>query len=387
VELTLFLDHQCNLRCTYCYGGRKFARRMSESVMRQAVDMALARERQHLDVALFGGEPLLCFDLIRAAADYVERELRRRLGAAPTVRWLLNTNGTLFTDEILEWFAPPRSSILFVSLDGPRELHDRHRKDPAGQGSYDRVVDGLAELGARGIEYQLVAVVNASTVGLLGEVAAELLRHRAHLAVLSPNFRDAWRDDALGELNRGFRDAARVWADELSAGRACPLDPLHTKILTHLKGGIPCPSRCVLGGEELAVAPSGRIYPCAQMIQEDASDDLVIGRVDQGLDWAKIRRLQAEKDRVEATCAPCALRDRCQSHCGCRHLGLSGRLGTITATLCELEAAAITAADQVATRLYEEQCETFLDLYYRTPWVAPGGSRLARLRRSRDSRK
>jgi uncharacterized protein len=359
---------------------------MSEGVMRQAVDLALSRTDRHLDVALFGGEPLLCFDLIRATADYLESELGRRPGAAPTVRWLLNTNGTLFTDEILEWFAPPRTSIVFASLDGPRELHDRHRKDTAGRGSYDRVVDGLAELGARGIDYQLVAVVNASTVGLLGDVAAELLGHRARLAVLSPNFRDAWRDDALGELTRGFRDAARVWADELRAGRACPLDPLHTKILTHLKGGSPCPARCVLGGEELAVAPSGRIYPCAQMIQEDASDELVVGRVDQGLDWAKVLRLQGEKDRVEATCAPCALRDRCQSHCGCRHLGLSGRLGTITATLCELEAAAIAAADQVAALLYEEQCERFLDLYYRTPWVAPSGSRLAPLRKSRDSR-
>ena len=40
MELTLVLDHHCNLRCTYCYAGDKFSRRMSEATMRRAIDLA-----------------------------------------------------------------------------------------------------------------------------------------------------------------------------------------------------------------------------------------------------------------------------------------------------------------------------------------------------------
>ncbi len=140
----------------------------------------------------------------------------------------------------------------------------------------------------------------------------------------------------------------------------------------------------MLGGTEFAVAPSGRIYPCGQMIQEDGSDGLVIGHLDQGVDLEKLLELQRAKDRVELVCAPCALRDRCESHCGCRHLALSGELGTVTAALCELEAASIAAADQVASALYQEQCPRFLDLYYRTPWFPAKNSRLTELRRARN---
>ena len=107
---------------------------------------------------------------------------------------------------------------------------------------------------------------------------------------------------------------------------------------------MPCPSRCMLGGEELAVAPSGRLYPCAQMVGEDDRDELCIGDVERGVDTAKVAAMQTKKERVEETCGTCALRDCCQSQCGCRHVALTGALGEITAVLCEVEGAMIAEA-------------------------------------------
>ncbi|MCU0693933.1 MAG: SPASM domain-containing protein, partial [Polyangiaceae bacterium] len=169
------------------------------------------------------------------------------------------------------------------------------------------------------------------------------------------------------------------------AGAALPLEPMHTKIFTHLKGGIPCPSRCMLGGTEMTVTPTGRIYPCAQMVGEATGGELVIGHVDYGMQLDKIRELQRLEARVETTGEPCAIRERCQSHCGCRHVALTGKLGEITATLCELEAAFIGAADAVAGQLFQEKCQTFLDLYYRKSWVPARGCVLTQLRRSRNA--
>ena len=109
----------------------------------------------------------------------------------------------------------------------------------------------------------------------------------------------------------------------------------------------------------------------------------VIG-LDPDLIWRCHGQAAEIKDRVEQTCGDCELRDRCQSHCGCRHLALSGKLGEVTAALCETETAFIEAADRVAETLYEEQCETFIDFYYKRPWDPSPGARLSQLRLSRD---
>ena len=82
-----------------------------------------------------------------------------------------------------------------------------------------------------------------------------------------------------------------MWAGCFRRGRPIIVEPLHTKILTHLYGGLPCPARCSLAGEAVAVAPSGRLYPCAQMIAEDEGDTLVIGTAFAGLDRNKLAKL------------------------------------------------------------------------------------------------
>jgi len=137
------------------------------------------------------------------------------------------------------------------------------------------------------------------------------------------------------------------------------------KILTHLYDGLPCPARCSLAGEAVAVAPSGRLYPCAQMIAEDRGETLVIGTALAGLDRNKLAELRRQKDRIEAACADCALASRCQSHCGCRHWALTGELGRSNAILCELEESFITAADRAAATLMAEGCASFVATYYR----------------------
>lgn len=384
MELTLFVDHQCNLRCTYCYTGDKFTRPMSADTMRRAVDLALKQPTPHLDVSFFGGEPLLHSGLVRETVAYAEEAVRGLNGRKPTLRFLMNTNATLLDDEMADMMAPPRSWTAFVSLDGPREVHDRHRIHASGKGSFTDVLAGLDRLRARKIPFQLVGVVSTTTAAQLGDTVRTLAPLGAAKVILAPNFRDEWTEESIETLRTGLKDAGAVWMELFRNGTMLALEPLHTKILTHLKGGIPCPSRCMMGGNEFCVTPAGRIYPCAQMVGEDTADELVIGTLDTGLLPNRIAELQTAKDRVETTCEPCAIRDRCQSHCGCRHVALSGELGVITATLCEVESAFIEAADYVAETLFDEQCPAFIEFYYKKSWVAAKGGSLTQLRRARN---
>ncbi len=383
MELTLFLDHACNLRCTYCYNGKKFHRPMPVDTMKQAVQLALSQRPPSLDVSFFGGEPLLHPDLVAETIAYVEQTISSA-PVRPRLRYVMNTNGTLLDDRILGLLSPPHPFTVYVSLDGPAEIHDAHRWDEEQRGSFATVAANVQRLRKADVRLCLVAVVRPESARHLGDISRTLMQQGAAHVTLSPDLRASWTEDSIAELHAGLRDAGEVWKAAFRRGRAILFEPLHSKVLTHLKEGIPCPERCTLAGRSFAVAPSGRLYACGQMIGEDRHDHLVIGTAHSGFDQDRVAQLQRLKDRVEQTCAPCALRERCQSHCGCRHLALTGELGEISQALCDIEESFILAADEVASTLVAEKCPTFIETYYRQSYRPAEGASLTRVRRPSD---
>ncbi len=381
MELTLFVEHQCNLRCSYCYNGTKFNATMPWETADKAIRAALSRPPGTVfDLSFFGGEPLIRLDLVRRCVELAS-SLMQGFAPRPRMRVLMNTNGTLIDDNAVALLAPNAAwqSTVFVSLDGPRALHDKHRVRVDGKGSYDDVVRGIRRLLDAHIPVVIMAVVGTRTARSLGESLETFLSLGASNIVFNIDYRDDWDDGSIVELRAGLREAGDVLIEAFRKGAAPLVDPLHTKILSHMTGGLPCASRCTLDNE-IAVAPSGRLYPCAQMIGEDRSDHLVIGHVDTWVDRARVQHLQHKKNAVEDTCADCAVRDRCQSHCGCRHVALTGELGQIDAVLCETERAMIEEADRVAQQLHAEQCPAFIHQYYQRTWKAAPGAVLMPLR-------
>jgi uncharacterized protein len=353
--------------------------------MRKAVDLALRASPDRLGISFFGGEPLIHLGLVRETVEHVEQAIARLAGRRPDYQFFMNTNATLIDERAIELMRPPQRFTAFVSLDGSPEVHDQSRVTPKGKGSHAEVVAGLGRLREAGIPFQLLAVYGPDTARHLGETLRTLTALGPSKIHLSANYSADWTDESIAVLKQGLHDAGDAWMELFRAGTAFGVEPLHAKILSHLKGGMPCPPRCVLGGCEWTVTPKGNIYPCAQMVGEDTRADLIIGHVDQGIDLEGLHRLRKAKDRVEQTCAECELRDRCQSHCGCRHIALSGELGVITATLCEIEAALIAEADRVAETLFAESCEAFIEYYYQRHWFPVPGGELTDLRRARDT--
>jgi uncharacterized protein len=71
----------------------------------------------------------------------------------------LQTNGTLLTDD---WCAFLRENnfLVGISIDGPRRIHDVHRKDKAGGPTFMRVLHGLRLLQRHGVETNVLVTVN-----------------------------------------------------------------------------------------------------------------------------------------------------------------------------------------------------------------------------------
>ena len=140
----------CNIDCSYCYvfkmGDTGWTRRPKliarDTCHATAAKLGLlVREQEHpLDVVLHGGEPLL---LGTANLEYIIATLRAALPIENSIG--IQTNGTLINEEILDLCSQARVT-LSVSIDGPRQIHDRNRVEFGGGGTFDSVVRGIRQL-------------------------------------------------------------------------------------------------------------------------------------------------------------------------------------------------------------------------------------------------
>jgi uncharacterized protein len=156
----------CNLNCEYCFYLEKqalFAQdekyRMPDDVLRAFIaNYITSQPTPIVEFVWQGGEPTLL------GIDFFKRvmELQKQLAGAKTITNALQTNGTLLTDE---WcaFLKKHNFMVGISLDGPKEIHDRYRRDRKGNGTFDMVMNGLKLLQKYKVEYNVLACVARET--------------------------------------------------------------------------------------------------------------------------------------------------------------------------------------------------------------------------------
>ena len=157
----------CNLACKYCYYLEKnklypTAQRhlMSNEMLEQFTREYI--EAQTMNQVLFtwhGGEPLLrSIDFYRKALS-----LQQKYAGGRRIDNVIQTNGTLLTDEWCEFFAQ-NHWLVGISIDGQQPYHDHYRLTAAGKPSWKKVMQGIKLLKKHGVEWNAMAVVNAYNV-------------------------------------------------------------------------------------------------------------------------------------------------------------------------------------------------------------------------------
>lgn len=152
----------CNLDCKYCFYLEKEAlypvhskRAMPEDVLETYVRQYI--EAQNVPEVTFvwqGGEPTIL------GVGYFRKivELQRRYACGKSIRNAIQTNGVLLDDE---WgvFLRENEFLVGLSIDGPREIHDRYRVDKGGKPTFDRVIGGLEWLKRNRVEFNTLTCV------------------------------------------------------------------------------------------------------------------------------------------------------------------------------------------------------------------------------------
>jgi uncharacterized protein len=147
LELILMPNENCNFRCLYCYESFKH-NKMRRSVIDGVVEYIGSRIHglNELMVGWFGGEPLTAPEIIEEISSQAQ-SLCDRHGVSYSSSMV--TNGYLLDDEIATMLLKAEVRQFQITLDGPKEHHDRLRVLGSRRGTFDRILENLVGMSRR----------------------------------------------------------------------------------------------------------------------------------------------------------------------------------------------------------------------------------------------
>ncbi len=164
----------CNLDCRYCYylkkehlypDGESF--RMPEILLEEYIVQHIeACAEPVIRFSWHGGEPTVL------GLDYFRKIVAlQRKHQSPNQRILngMQTNGTLLDGDWCRFLAAEGFAVG-LSLDGPQEIHDRHRLTRNGKPTFEQTIRGYELLQKHAVYTDILCVVNAHNVRYPREV-------------------------------------------------------------------------------------------------------------------------------------------------------------------------------------------------------------------------
>ncbi|MEM6858431.1 MAG: radical SAM protein [Pseudomonadota bacterium] len=161
----------CNLNCSYCYlpeDSRRRTDQMAPEELRKIARNIFASSfiENEVQFSWHAGEPMVLKpDYYRACVEEVVAARDDVLGPDVEVTFDMQTNATLVTDEWCAFIKEMGDAFsLGVSCDGPKELHDAHRKNWNGRATHAQTEAGLRKFCEHGIAFDVTSVVSLETL-------------------------------------------------------------------------------------------------------------------------------------------------------------------------------------------------------------------------------
>lgn len=357
MKYVLCITRQCNLACAYCYI-RKQPARMSLATASKIVDFMYANtpEDERIDVAFFGGEPLLEFDLIRRITDLIETHPEYDRGR---LELSVVTNGTLFSAEIADFIQ--RHNLVFgISCDGPPDIQDRFRRFIDGRPSSGRVEKNILAAVAGLPAVMVNAVFHPKTIVHLPETIDYLFSLGLRRIHLNPDYSAHWTASDIARLPQIFAAIGRRFIAYYLRDTPCYISLIDAKIAVILRGGYHAAERCRMGRGEYAFSPSGYIYPCERLIEDGGANRHTIGHIDSGLDLTNLSCNSTDGEK-NSQCLACSINAYCMNWCGCSNFMATGYYNRVGAFLCASEKAAFRTALDAFKTIEAQRGPTFVE--------------------------
>lgn len=319
--VTFAVTDDCNLACKYCYFTHKSScNKMTFETAKKAIDYILSEERFAIYDGIvwdfIGGEPTLELDLIDQICDYIlESMYKLNHKWLNCYKFMMCTNGLMYSSEKMQKLVKKHGINFQVSMtiDGNKEKHDLSRIKKDGSGSFDDVIKNVplwldqqglvstkSTFAHQDLPYlsdSIIALWNLGIVNVMANVV----------------FEDVWEEGDAEIYETQLKKLAdfvienKLW-DKYSVRF---FDP---------KIGMPHSDSAYEqnfcgAGKMMAIGTDGKYYPCMRFMPSSLNNHeaLVIGDVDHGVDFDKIRPFYALNvpSQSDPQCMDCEISAGC----------------------------------------------------------------------------
>ena len=316
----------CNLACQYCYylekahlyEGRSL--RMPEVLLEEYIVQHIeASSEPVIRFSWHGGEPTIL------GLDYFRKIVALQQKHKPANQLIVNgmqTNGTLLNNN---WGRFLRNQAISVglSLDGPRDIHDRFRVTREGKPTFDKTLRGYELLKKHGVPTDILCVVNAHNVQYPLEVYRFFKKIQATYISFLPVVEQ--RTEAEGGLDP-LSVSPEPWGEFLCA----IFDEWISRDIGKIKVQIfeeaartafgQEHSLCIFRpvcGDIPVIEHNGDFYSCDHFVDEEHRlGNIIETPLKQLLESSAQRAFgQAKQDTLPKYCRECEVRDMCNGGC------------------------------------------------------------------------
>lgn len=270
----------CNYRCTYCF--EQGAGYPAVTMSRKQVDAIFEIIKGHMEpgaqLSLYGGEPLTKEN--RDLVGYIVEK-----GKANGNSFFAVTNGHDL-DSYMDLLGKDGIGSLQISVDGPREIHDRRRIALDGDSSYDRIMSNI-EKALRNTDVEIHLRINIDKTN--APFVMDLLKELEQSGFLENKSFNVVANQVIGagDITVDSRDLRKLEEEvekkypqlqDMFTGRTRESNDLFIRALYF---GEPVPKRisvCGASGGMKLFSPDGKIYSCWSCL---GYPDHVIGTFDE----------------------------------------------------------------------------------------------------------
>ena len=319
----------CNIQCQYCFYADVSAHRSVKSFgrMKQAtMEKMIANIYQDLDegdevtFAFQGGEPTLAG--LMYYRHFVE-EVKKQTPVC-RVHYTLQTNGTLLNERFVRFFKE-HDFLIGLSFDPLKELHDHHRIDTKGRGTFSRVMQAKRYLDSYDVPYNILSVLTAQAArhpqNVFRFIQRENIRHIQFIPCLDDL--DKGKENPFILTPEGFAHFYKgfypLWKKEWQKGNYISVK-FFDDLVTLLKAGRMC--ACGMLGQcqiQYVIEADGSVYPCDfYVLDEWKLGNITEQPLRQLFESVPAQAFLTEKRTLSKMCQRCPFYKMCRG--GCKRL-------------------------------------------------------------------
>ncbi|WP_411681050.1 thioether cross-link-forming SCIFF peptide maturase [Clostridium thailandense] len=358
--LCLNIVHDCNLRCKYCFadeGEYKGCRKiMTPEVGKKAIDFVIEKSgpRKNIEIDLFGGEPLMAFNLIKEVVEYGKEQGKIH---NKSIRFTMTTNATLLNDEIMDYLDKNMGNIV-LSIDGRKEVNDKVRVRVDGSGSYNAImpkIKKMVEMRDKSKQYYARGTFTRENTDFFEDIkhlAEEGFDEISVEPVVLPDDNPlSLREEDLPMIFEQYDKLYEEMLKRCREGREFKF--YHFNI--DLQGG-PCVykriSGCGAGHEYVAITPDGDVYPCHQFI---GNNDFKMGDIESSdLNKAIANKFKSAHIYNKPECRECWARFYCSGGCQANNYNFNGDMSIPYHLGCKMQKKRIECAIALKAQTMQE---------------------------------